>query len=1732
MTIRRESFIKYVIFSLILGIFTVPNQAIAADTVTKTFTIRGADNALLTGAQVRLHWYDPLTASSVIGNPVSTNASGVAVLTAPLNAPGLNYTVFPAIGDRINALAVDSGIASSSDGSVNVKLERANIFINVQKSDGTNVSGGAVLQYPNSAAETWNRTTMVGTNTYLAAARVIRSGVVGVKLPADLNPASDYAIGVLQYTDGYQPGQFSWRYGLKASGTSGSQSYTMYTDGKFTTELAPVDNSFVLKYSGANIIGTLKNSDGSTFTMTPGMTLAVSLAPSGWSPASFPPSRSNDFTDSEKSPTGNWFARGLGGAGKYQLTFAIGGSLTVSSFTAFIWKNSTGGWSLTENGTYVGSATEAAQIEVRRPATSANFAFQVKSADTQVDLASNTDLQQINNDNSRTSLGSSRLINGKFSGVVPSGRYKVAIYPADSKYTEKTYDLVVTNGVVTSVTDSASNNIAAVNGVYTFNMAGPNLSGTFKDSAGADLAFGQSQWIDLGVQKKNDGNGNWEWTKSGSYQTTTQWSMNLDGTGEFRLVATPNGFSGIAQSYGPSFFVVAGTPNKFSLVSAAAAEAGTTTSLSGMNITMRASNLKMTVRDPRDNSLLKQGWVTVLEKKANGDQSWIGNADIREKNPGLADIRLDDGNYRLELNPQFNGTMIPGLARKYYDVTVSNSGATVSVSYNSVALTADSNGRFGLTASAANVTGKITDPAGTALIGAENKGVNINVQKYVESRQEFDWTSNWSNTDQNGDFSISVSDPGKYRLRIQPNGYANSSIFYSAEFTITTGEEKIDFSTLRSPAPTLTGIVYATNGTTPIRDARVRVFDNVNNQELWQYEAFTGSTGLWSMNLPAGTYSLYAVPPHGTSTYGESDKVSTVTVSSAGVVSLTGDAASGRTATTFNLSLKEPKWSGVVKNPAGSAVVPYATVCLLNNDIWKCAESDVNGAWALSAPAGFTAFSSGALLEIQDNRGRVYPSRRITDLSIIGGAAGSRNAVLSFQASNVEISVTGANNVPVRDVWVTITRQNEGWLGGNNTNASGVSQVFIADLTKSMEIRVEIGGNSPAVGLYSSQFVQLTAAEVVAATTSGIFRKTIQLTAPNLTAVVRDPLGVAVANAWIELFNASSNEFVSNSNASNDGKFSVNAPKPDSGTIEYVLNVNPPGNSPSLYSKNSYSVTVTAGNVVTITPKGSTTAVGTISGAYALSLANPNVSGKVVDITDNGVENSWVVPIDEATGEYMWQNGSNSRRTGTFGMNLPNGTYKIDANLPWNSSGAAKPAQCSITIAGGVITSAASSCVIVDGTNRTLKLAMRAPNVTFTLKQNGNTVSNVNVSLGVGSWYTNAQSSSSGVVSLFVDPVEIKAKSGLSGVQDIRVWVDPPWGTSSMVRWDCNSGDAKPICSDLTDIDLNATTYASVSNNNVTVLGPNASIRVMDPATGLNVGVNAWVSIFAYDTALPQNGTQWVGGGNSDVNGFVGLNIETRTATTRFTVEINPPWNKRVSLTRVVYDNGGAGYTDTELKATGLSFPLGTPNTVITVKAPGLATDNKFGWIGIEEVDRTTNNFITWVGGYGLNDTGTASVALSATKRYRITANASSGRAGAQTVCYIDTSGGTPVISKAGTLCARGLIQTGTNNLTIELISGNVAGYVKHNEIGVPNATVYAKLVGSTNDDQSVFAATSSNGQFGFNLDFSGGKQWEIKVFPFNAPLPAVQLANKTLAVLTADILSNASLEVNLEVKR
>jgi hypothetical protein len=2008
----RRNVIKIVISTLLITIFSpVQSAAPAAENITKTFTIRGADNSLLTGALVRLIWNDEITGSTMVSDIGTTNSSGVATATAPKNAPGLAYVVVPASGDTSNAIAAFKDTSSLADEAISVKLETASLVINAQKSDGTAAATTGVLCWPANASET------NGSNCSL----LLRSGGIGIKLPSDLDTTKVYNIALLQYTDQYTPGQFSWRYGFKASGSAGSQTYTVYTDLSATTALTQTSGAYVIKYSGANIAGTLKKADGTSLTITSGMLVNVVISPDF--STTVQGASSNDFFDSSTSPNGNWNGRVFGPAGKYKVLFNIAGSLTIPSFVTYIWKNSSGGFSTSENGTYTTSAPHALQI--RLPAQTPNFVFKTVKSGTNDAMGVYPSLEsKISGTNDYTYIAGNRAPNGIMSSLLTDGDYRLSLSPYDEAYASIVVTIQVSNGVAT-VKNAAGTTLTPTSGVYTFSPLEPNvkfkavsaantstvindsyieifngsdgkggsvggrgtgstfagfnladgtymvranggaewlkyadnsvvltvsggvpsingltassgifsiplntknlqyklvdtdgttpivggwidaclwdagtsskiscqgegtnqngeggaslsngtykitmfpgsssskspktydatvasgvvsitgvtasggvfalqpstanLSGSLKDSGGSNnLVFGQNQGVNVSVQKEV--NGNWQWTDIGSWRTSASFGLNISTVGHYRLVAQPQGFTDLAWSYSNEFWAVS-AGGGVNLTTVSASDAGTS-SLSNFNISVKGSNLKLKITDPRDSSLLKYGWVTILKKETNGNQSWVMNADINSNNPGYAGANLSDGNYRLELNPQQGPTLIAGLARKYYDAVVSGSGTTVSVSYNGTSLTADGNGRFNLTPASANVIGRVLNQSGTAVTPGNNKWVNINVQKYIAAENRWDWSNNWANTDNDGFFNISVSEAGKYRLRIEPNGYADSTVTFSSEFTISAGSEstfKISFGNVTLAAPslkiravasgsttsisnmgveirknnnwldwanigqsgigavafkeagkyqlvvhpneaslnagatrksydvvavansdgtisasvtgltannegvytltlgtgTLAGTVFGTDGTTAIRDSQVVAVNSLTKQEMWEYSANSSATGKWSMNLPAGTYSIYARAPWGTNSYGSSDQIATVTVDSSGVATLSGAASSNsRTTSAFNISLKAPTWTGQVKTPTGvspDAGIAYANICLFNSDVWNCTTADASGNWALSAPSSFTAFSSNAMFIISDPRERKYPELRYEGATAVSTAMGGLSATgltHRFVGANIKITVT-AGGVVVPNVWVTVDRPNVGWLAGNSTNAQGISPLYVADLSQPLNVRIELNGNKDIALNYAPTMKTFSGSDITAATSSSIFSATIALDSPNVKAVVKEPTvsGVAGSTApwsWVELFKDSDNSWVSGSNTDDNGSFSMNAPKPVSGTISYTMVINPPWNSTGNSSRQQYTVTVASDNSVVVKLKSTGNTVGAVTEGsytyYPLTLAQPSVRGTVVNSSDVGTRDSWVVPINTTTGEWLWQQGTNSRTGGAFGISVPDGSYKVQANVPWNATGLANSAQCGITVSGGAITTAAGGCVQGDGT---LKLALRAPNLTMTLTLNGSPVPFANVNVRLGGWNTSSQSNKDGQVSLFVDRTAIMAANpNLTGsANDLWVTIDPPYGTSEMVRWECQSGDSKPVCSGMTDFNV-ASEYPTTALGSIPVVGPNTKLRVIDPTTSANVGAGAWVALLEYKPSDPSYGVRWIAGSNTDSSGYAAFNVDTATVATsiRYKIEVNPPWNKKSDLSGKTYDNSGSGLQLTDIN--NQNFNLGTPNAYVTVMAPNTTSANSWGWIGIEEVN-SSNQWVAWLGGYGLDNLGKAAITLSANKRYRITANPSGGREGTRTECIITTDTST-VITRVTNMCNRGAITTvnSLSSLQINLNAGNVVGTVKSPSGKlVVGATIYANVTGATDEVDSVTTSTNALGVFGLNLD--PNKTWTIKIFPFNAIGATEVLANKT----------------------
>ena len=1525
--------------------------------------------------------------------------------------------------------------------------------------------------------------------------------------------------------------------------------------------------------------------------------------------------------------TGNTFAQVYLPVGTYRMTLWPNAPETYSEKSYVVTVNSSGVASIT------GFQPNSSGIFVL-PLEAPNFKFKLVDPVNSSTVLSNAWLEYCKLDSNgkyAECMGKGINEQGFGSAKLANGNYEIKVYPnGSSLYVTKTYSATVTNGTVTvagaTVADSR----------FVLTVQSPNVSGALK-SNGAPITFTGDQGIYLNLQKKNGQN--WEWL-DGQWRNSAQYGFNVKTEGEYRVIARTFNFAGLANSYSESFSVDAsGNVRK-----------GTTGSfvntITDLDIAFTEGNLKLKVIDPSattPNTPLNRGWVVVFKKTNNGDM-WQDHIDVSPVMAGLVSAQLEAGSsYRIEVNAESS----LGFNAKSYDVEVPSSG-TPTVKFKGNDVTFESN-RFIVGPSLTNSKGRIVrkDSAGNSipLVPGNNTWVNINLQK--QNAQGFwEWTPNWASTDNGGKFSVSVSEAGKFRLRIEPMGNEDAALTYSEPFTVspneletfskdfgdvvvdspltkikipapnggadqewigiavwnlndgswvdwfTTGSKAVaaipqlpdgrytfeiypndasqnlgaarkkytytvtttnnvksgsfgvdsnvsvanGYTTLQFGTGTLTGFVKSPDGLTKVPYSTVIPIDAATNREMWEYSTQSNNEGKFVLSLPQGSYKVRAMQPWGNATYGSSSVIGTISVDANGAVNgLTGLASESRTATSFDIRLKIPTWSGVVKAPGSSAdVVPYAQVCLAHADSWICSQATDQGRWALSAPDDFQDFSANAVLEVGDVQNRRYPSLRVNgsaNVAAILNVVDKQNIELRFPTPNMTVTVK-AGNTPASNVWVNVDTPGQ-WLGGNATNSEGKAYFFVPDPKVLLNIRAELGGNKTYGVDYTS-----TLKVVNADSGRSSVDVTVDLNSPNFRGVLCEPnactpnadsSGYAnrVPFSWVDVINDESGEWIGGSNTDEFGRYSLFLPTGCNCERSYTVRVYPAWDATTDYARGEYTVVMNANNTVkSVNIKGQTSAVVsllTLSGytnRYGTTLAQPSVVGTVYQPDGvTKVRDSWIVPRDATTSWYLWEYGANSKFSGKFSMNLPNGQYRVEANPSWTTPTLSRSAGCVITVESNQITTAATSdgCVQQEGDKKVLKLKLRQPNVTFTLKSGSNPIRWANVGFALGAWWINAQSNDQGIVSVFIDPQAIKdANPGLTGTQKFFVWVDPPYGSTNMVRWDCQSGDQnKPICKDLPDVTI-GTEYnngVAISIPEIQVLGPNTKIKVTEPNTSNAVGAWGWVNVFRLDS---NNNRYWIANANTDANGEAYFNLDTSTVGTKFTLEVNAPWNKRLLYASKSHDNGGVGYTWDQLNNG--SYPLAAPNIKFEIKSPGGVNANKYGWLNLEKVDANQNS-LGWVGGYGLDETGGVSMYVETStvesKFFRLTAGPGYGRTGVVTTCVIEFET-TTVIKAVPGLCAGGSFTS--NTVTLTLNAGNVTGTVKtSNGTPVVEAVVYAqgvaKLNGTTVSTIEVTSCSDVNGRFGIQLprtyNHNGQEltyEWLIRILPFNKPGAATML--------------------------
>jgi hypothetical protein len=928
---------------------------------------------------------------------------------------------------------------------------------------------------------------------------------------------------------------------------------------------------------------------------------------------------------------------------------------------------------------------------------------------------------------------------------------------------------------------------------------------------------------------------------------------------------------------------------------------------------------------------------------------------------------------------------------------------------------------------------------------------------------------------------------------------------------------------------TLSGITYAVGGVTPLANVPVVAYNTATGDVMWDYIVLSAINGAWTMALPTGTYAIIATTPNQDIVNTDSDMYPTVTVADNGVITLSGAAATGRTPTTFNLTLKTPRWTGTIKSPAGT-LMEWAHICITDSvqSYRSCSYSDSLGRWALGAPSNVTIYHQDAWVQYltTEESPTQWPERRFNNkIEIEAGAMGAfpvgvtkTGIQLAFAYPNFTVVVKAGGTV-VANAWAQLS-QGENWIGWQRTDQNGYAGWTDADLTETSTVAVQVGGTTVSQ-TYAATSKTFTSAVVVAnaAAHAGVFTADIALDSPNLFGVLRQPTVAGTPGAVVSYGNIELRAVgdygapLSFENTDSLGLFSLNIPKPTAGAdLAYTMTVGPRWNSLLSSSRTMYDVTVSTANAVTVKLSGTTiTATNTAIAPYALALSAPSVSGEVVDPAGAPKADSYVIPINHATGEWLGQYGANSKSNGTFGISLADGTYDMQALKPWNSSNLSNSALCAITVAGGVITTVAAANTCVPTTN-TLKLALRTPNLTMTLKDSaGAAVAFARVGLQVGNWYTNEISGSDGTIGLNIDRTAILAINGaMADTTTVNVYVDPPWGTSTVIGWRCQSGDNKAVCktsSAANDGGIGAfnvnTANQTFALGNIVFAAPNTTIHINTPnvtppagatwTQNTSVGAGAWVWLNVSGNSAA-NAIGWIGA-STDANGDVKFDIDSGVradASTRFRVEIYPPWNGAVGLSQKTYDSQVLA----AIEAAG-GLALNSPNTFITVNVPVTNAPTIWGWIGVEEVNATTNAFVAWQGGYGLNQIGKVALTLSASKRYKITAypNKTGANLGTVTSCYINTSETTSVTTVTN-LCPA-VASIGVNNdFTLTLSAGNVTGTVTRasNSTPVANATVYAT---STTGTETVTTTTSATGTYALNLN--NNLSWNIDILPYNA---------------------------------
>jgi hypothetical protein len=991
-------------------------------------------------------------------------------------------------------------------------------------------------------------------------------------------------------------------------------------------------------------------------------------------------------------------------------------------------------------------------------------------------------------------------------------------------------------------------------GMYEVFPSLPNLTFVVKHPANPNSTLNAGS-----VEIFNSTNNNWV-ARSEMNNGLASFSL---GTGRYNVRVNPGGSaSGLATS--------TYTLEMTGGVSTLKKPDGTTVSKTGNDYVVypQSANVNLIVEHPTTHQTLSFAYVNVfMLDEARNSRDWVTNGDSRNGPIGLS---VADGHYALQVN---DGSGDTALASQRYELTVSNSGATVVLKTWSGTVINPTNGALIVSPQGANLLLRVVNPDAPTQPLRQS---NVNIRDAA--------TGEWlpgSGVNNLGQLGLNV-DPGTYVMEVNPGQQASG--LATKKYTLVVANDRSAtltpfgggsalvkdattsiFDVTVASANVKLNIVSPSAGHALLEQAWVNMFyAQGNNRADWVGNSNGSHPGFALAN---GNY-IAEVNPGGSGEelasrmYKVNVNGATVTVTTMANVAVAAESngAFNLEAATANLALTlvDPNDATLTLNQA------YVNIFNRDNNNWVAGNGANRGLVSLNVAEGHywievNPGSSGSALAPKKYNVDIDSSGNAT---VSGVSATSGRFILTAAAANLKMKIVDPTDSTklITNSYVNLQRASDNEWVGNTGGNTGRLALRVEDGIYNLQVDPgqQAGGAVLARKTYTVTVSGNGASVAISGKTAtdGVF--TLEVATPAISGLVKSETDSSIVpNSWVVPTNTVTNEqlWQLGANSNSAGVFGIAVPDG-----AYSVTAQVPWNSGYNLAKSApCSVSVSGGAVTT-------SAGGCVQSdkSLVLNLRAPNLTFIVADTNGNVLPNA---NVSIQFGNWnIWASANDAGRVSLFidpaeikAMNpTVSGAIHLNAYLdpPYGNTDVVR-SQCtqgsndaeticaqlhSITLPAQVNGSYTAYATQDLGT-----ISLTPPNTRLTVTRPDNTT------VGAGAWVTIYKQD--------------------ANCSQCRNWV-AGGNTSSAGRASFNVADTTGLFA----VEVNAPnnergtyatktytslTWAQVNNQPFKLATPNLKVTVKQPIED-KLAKWSWLSVETLDGSNRPNG--WIGGfGTSDL---------------------------------------------------------------------------------------------------------------------------------------------------------------------------------------------------------------------------------------------------------------------------